>query len=164
MRYRLAVCCAVVALGVGVVCPAAELLAGRVVLDGQQAMDFRLTGESRENVIGGEMVLGGRRYEIRHVSRLGSIGARGAGVRDARSSEFAVFSSSFSEQTAVGQPWVAGDRYVGCQQAYNSFLAVYTVGADAATALGTSPYAALAEDLGKSSEAVVYCFVSKPSE
>ena len=130
-------------------------------------VEFSLDGESREKVVGGELRLGERRFEITGLSRMGLIGATRS-VREGEGGavafgEYAVFSSSFSDQTAVGQPWIRANAYHHCDEAYNSFLAVYRVeGAAAVEALGATPYAALTDDPAHAAGAVVYCFVSRP--
>jgi hypothetical protein len=137
---------------------AEDLLQGTIGLADGQQLAFTLSGESRENVIGGTLRLGEQSFTIDRMSRLGLIGARRSGA-----GEFAVFSSSFSEQTARGQPWVAGKRYLNCDQPYNSFLAVYRVeGTAALEKLGSTPYPALTEDGSKSTDSTVYCFMSRP--
>jgi len=76
--------------------------------------------------------------------------------------EFAVFSSSYTEQTATGQPWIAGDSYLQCEQEYNSFLAIYRVHPDKAKLLPEPPFGNLTDSTEHSDESVVYCFVSGP--
>ena len=144
---------------------AEELLSGRIVEDQGAVLVFRLVGESRENVVGGTIELGSNRYEITHVSRAGLIGASRFGTDASRSpyGEFAVFSSSFSSRTAIGQPWVAGRHYSGCGSPYNSFVAVYRVEGERATDdLGRVPYPNLVENVASSQTSQVYCFVSMP--
>lgn len=144
---------------------AEELLTG-VVDAGDEKLAFSLTGEDRENVMGGDISLGERVFKIGKVSRLGSIGAARLVVDQSegkRHGEFVTFSSSFSVQTATGQPWVAAQRYVNCDSPYNSFLALYkVVGAEALEALGPVPYSVLNEDAGAADQSTVYCFMSNP--
>jgi len=144
---------------------AEELLSGRIVEDQGAVLVFRLLGESREDVVGGSIELGSNRYEITRVSRAGLIGASrfGSDASNSPYGEFALFSSSFSLRTAIGQPWVAGRHYSGCDTPYNSFLAVYRVeGERAMGKLGRVPYPTLVEDVANSQTSRVYCFVSMP--
>ncbi len=144
---------------------AEELLTG-VVDAGGEELAFSLSGEDRQNVEGGVITLGERVFKIVKVSRLGLIGAARLVVdqtEDKRYGEFVTFSSSFSAQTATGQPWVAAERYVNCDRPYNSFLALYrVVGAEALEALGSVPYPTLNEDAGAAEKSTVYCFISNP--
>ena len=144
---------------------AAELLSGRIVEDEGAVLVFRLSGESREDVVGGVIELGPNRFEITRVSRAGLIGASRFDIdaSNAPFGEFAVLSSSFSLQTAIGQPWVVGRRYSGCDIPYNAFLAIYRVEGERAMGnLGGVPYPSLVEDLASSQRSRVYCFVSVP--
>ncbi len=128
---------------------------------------FELAAPSRTHPIGGTIRLGERNWTIRKVSVHHLIGASATASPQQRQGGFnhAVFSSSFSEQTAVGKPWVASLKYVRCDQAYNSFLAVYaSETADKALSKGEFLYAQLTEDLASSSDSVVYCFYSKPPD
>jgi len=155
----------VVACAVAGTALAGELLTG-VVDAGGEEIAFSLFGEDRENVMGGDITLGERVFKIGKVSRVGSIGAARLVVDQAagkRHGEFVTFSSSFSAQTATGQPWVAAQRYVNCDSPYNSFLALYkVVGAEALEALGPVPYSILNEDAGAADQSTVYCFMSGP--
>ena len=57
-----------------------------------------------------------------------------------------MFSSSFSEQSATGKPWVAAESAHGCDEPYNSFVAMYRVeGEETLIALGPIPYGTLSE-------------------
>ena len=77
--------------------------------------------------------------------------------------EFLVLSSSFSEQTGVGKPWPAARGSFGCEEPYNTFLALYRVEGEAAVkALGPIPYPALVEDVSRSHDSRVFCFVARP--
>ncbi len=141
---------------------AKDLLVGEVVM-GDQTAPFLLTGESRKDVIGGQIELGARAYTVAKVSIHGLIG----GVRYGRTDnnrdfgEFAVLSSSFSEQTAVGQPWVSAGSYADCDKDYNTFVALYRVyGKKQVEALGSSPYKNLTDDAKVADESEVYCFNS----
>ena len=145
--------------------PAAELLSARVTGEDGDAISFRLTGENRDDVVGGRIELGARSFTIARVSRSGLIGASRSKPRgaDADFAEFAVLSSSFSHQTAVGQPWISARAYSGCDAPYNSFLAIYRIeGVDAIAGLGPTPYARLTDDVASSQSSHVYCFVSSP--
>ena len=144
---------------------AGTLLAGTMPTGDGSSAAFRLDGESRDDVVGGRIVVDELEYEISRVSRLGLIGARrfvevAGGTRYA---EFLVVSSSFSGQTAVGKPWVAAREAYGCDQPYNTFLAFYRVeGEPAVKALGPIPYPALADDLSRSQRSRVSCFIARP--
>lgn len=165
MRSNLARESAALLVVVATTVSAAELLNARISTEDGEPVAFRLAGESREEVIGGTIELGSRSFTITDVSMRGLIGASRAGRGDdgATFAEYAVFSSSFSEQTAVGQPWAAARRYLGCEVPYNSFLAVYHVdGDEAVAALGPRPYPRLMDDESLSGRSDVYCFVSKP--
>ena len=145
--------------------PAAELLRAPVTGDQGDAMSFRLTGENRDDVVGGSIVLDARTFTIDRVSVTGLIGAsrEGSGDDNTRFAEFAVFSSSFTEQTAIGQPWISARSHSGCDFPYNSFLAIYRVeGENAVAGLGPAPYARLTDDVTSSQSSHVYCFVSTP--
>lgn len=143
----------------------AELLSGTVWLSAEENVAFTLIGEDREHVVGGKIHLGARSFDIVKVSRMGVIGGSRFGVTEdaekRKFGEFVTFSSSFSEQTGVGQPWVAARKYVHCEVPYNSFLAVYRVYGEAALeALGPLPYSAMNEDIQASDDSTVYCFTS----
>ena len=145
---------------------AAELLVGTMPDGHGSRIDFGLEAEDREAVVGGRILLGEIGYEISRVSRLGLIGARrfvsGGEAREPYA-EFLVLSSSFSEQTAVGKPWLAAREWHGCEAPYNTFLALYRVDGDAAVkALGPIPYPELAEDLSLSRQSRVFCFIARP--
>ena len=151
--------CCVVTMMCSAPAAAKELLTGKI--SGANNASFVLTGESREEIVGGSITVGERTFEITKVSLRGLVGA----VRrpSEASADFAVFSSSFSDQTAAGQPWAAGKRYVGCDAPYNSFLAVYTInGAEQIRAIGEIPFKALTDDAANSDESSVYCFTSRP--
>ena len=146
---------------------AKELLTGMVDTGGGAELTFSLSGEDRQNVAGGDIKLGERVFKIARVSRLGLIGAARLvvtpGAPTQHYGEFVAFSSSFSAQTATGQPWVAARHYVNCDRAYNSFIALYKViGEEALGALGPLPYPALTGDVEASPESTVYCFMSNP--
>jgi hypothetical protein len=148
---------------VGATASAAELLAGQVELDDGRVVAFSLSAANREKVVGGEIRLDDRSFQVTGESRLGLIGAKRTLEGDSPSGEFVVFSSSFSEQTAVGQPWVKAEHYRNCDQRYNSFLAIYRIeDPTRALELGETPYPILVDDLGKSDHSEVFCFVSKP--
>ena len=148
------------------VAAAAELLVGTMSGGNGTAIEFGLEAEDREAVEGGRILLGETAYEISKVSRLGLIGARrfvrGGDAREPYA-EFLVLSSSFGEQTAVGKPWVAASESHGCEEPYNTFLAVYRVEGEAAVkALGPTPYPELAENLSRSHDSRVFCFIARP--
>jgi len=143
---------------------AGELIVGEALDANSAPLTFRIIGESVDDVMGGEIVFGDAHYRIDRVSQRGMIGAvRSVAVGDTRSQEFVVFSSSFSGQTAVGNPWVAARSYHHCDRPYNSFLAVYHVsGTGAVAALGDVPYASLTDDVRRAGDSQVYCFTSAP--
>ena len=148
------------------VAAAAELLVGTMPGGNGSETAFRLEAEDRDSVTGGRVLLGEIEYEISRVSRLGLIGARrfvtGGGGQE-HYAEFLVFSSSFSEQTAVGEPWIAAREAYGCEEPYNTYLALYRVEGEAAVkALGPIPYPALAEDPSLSQRSRVSCFMARP--
>ena len=147
---------------------AEDLLVGAAP-DGNGSMrEFRLEAENRRDVVGGRIVLGESVYEISRVSRLGLIGARRFVSGDAgqgRYAEFLVFSSSFSEQTSVGKPWLAAREAYGCDEPYNTYLAFYRVEGEAAVkSLGPIPYPDLVEDLSLSHRSRVFCFTARPPD
>ena len=148
------------------VAAAAELLVGTVPGGNGTTVDFRLEAEDREAVVGGRVLLGETAYEISRLSRLGLIGARRfvrGGDTHESYAEFLVLSSSFGEQTAVGRPWLAARESHGCEEPYNTFLALYRVEGEAAVkALGPIPYPELAENLSRSHDSRVFCFVARP--
>lgn len=163
VRLRCAVCAVAGTLAfVPCAARAGELIVGEAKGADGSSLDFRITGNSPSDVVGGDMVLGEARFTIQRVSSRGLIGGtRIQQAGDASFAEYAVFSSSFSAQTAVGQPYVAARRYHHCDQPYNSFLAVYRVnGQEAVKALGPAPYSELIEDTERSDDATVYCFMS----
>ena len=144
---------------------AAELLVGTMPGGDGSEIDFRLEAEDRRSVVGGRVLLGETGYEITRVSRLGLIGARHfvTGGGQGPYAEFLVFSSSFSEQTAVGKPWIAAREAYGCEEPYNTYLALYRVEGEAAVkALGPIPYPELAEQPSRSQESRVFCFMARP--
>jgi hypothetical protein len=141
-----------------------ELLQAKVMLQDDQATVFSVSGTSREDIIGGQIKLGEHAYSITKQSRLGLIGGhRPLTDLGPNGVEYALFSSSFSAQTAVGNPWVSAQDYRHCEQPYNAFLAVYQVkDSTALTPLGPIPYPLLAEGKGEPEKAVVYCFYAEP--
>ena len=148
-------------------CPglhAAELLRGEIKQTDAAPLPFTLSAENRQDPVGGDISLGEKHFRIEKVSRLGLIGGKSVSDNTTGVSvEFVIFSSSFSEQTAVGQPWVAAKQYLHCDQAYNSFLALYHFDSAAAAAkLGEVPYGKLTDDLSQSDDSIVYCFISRP--
>jgi len=146
---------------------AADLLVGTAPNRDGEMLEFRLEAENRRDVVGGRVYLGEFEYEISRVSRLGLIGARrfvrGDDAGRGRYAEFLVVASSFSEQTAVGKPWVAARAAYGCDRPYNTYVGFYRVEGEAAVkALGPIPYPELAEDLSRSQHSHVACFVARP--
>lgn len=155
-----------VIISLSVVCPA--LAAGDQLLlqgsidsaEGLGSVRFELSGPSRERPEGGELRFAERVLTIDRISRHGMIGASG---RFDGGAEYAIFSSSYSAQTAIGRPWVAADRYLGCERPYNSFLALHRIDDPAALAeLESQAYAVLQDSADLAAESTVYCFVSKP--
>ena len=145
---------------------AAELLVGTMPDGNGAEIGFGLEAENREEVVGGRILLGETGYEISRVSRLGLIGARrfvsGGDAREPYA-EFLVLSSSFSDETAVGRPWPAARDTYGCEEPYNTFVALYRVEGDAAVkALGPIPYPELVENLSRSHDSQVFCFIARP--
>lgn len=160
-------------LAIAMLLPAAaiskELLAGTMPDGEGGTIAFRLHGESREKVVGGRILLGDAEYTIARVSRLGLIGAHrlggGGDTGEERHVEYLVFSSSFSDQSATGKPWVAAETAHGCDEPYNSFLAMYRVeGEEALVALGPIPYGTLSEDISRTADSKVLCFMARPPE
>ena len=146
-----------------------ELLAGTAPDGAGGTLAFRLDAESRQDVVGGRILLGGSEYTISRVSRLGLIGAHrleGGGDEEGdRYADYLVFSSSFSQRSATGTPWVAAQTAHGCDVPYNSFAALYRVdGEEALAALGPIPYAALTEDGSRSQHSRVHCFMARPPD
>ena len=148
------------------VAAAADLLVGTVPGSSGTPIGFGLEAEDRQTIEGGRILLGGTAYEISKVSRLGLIGARRfvrGGDAQEPYAEFLVLSSSFDEQTAVGKPWVAARGSHGCEEPYNTFLALYRVEGEAAVkALGPIPYPELTENLSRSHDSRVFCFIARP--
>ena len=74
-----------------------------------------------------------------------------------------MFSSSFSGQTATGQPWPDSRKYLYCDQPYNSFLAIYRVdGREAIEALRDFPFSDFTDRRDSTNDSVLYCFMSRP--
>lgn len=147
---------------------AAELLVGTVPVADDATIAFRLEAENRQELVGGRIFLGELEYEISRVSRLGLIGARRFVADDdgqGRYAEFLVFASSYSEQTAVGRPWLAARKAYGCDSPYNTYYGFYRVQGEAGVkALGPIPYPDLAENLSLSQHSHVACFMARPPE
>ena len=146
-----------------------ELLASTIPDGEGGTIAFRLDGESREKVVGGRILLGRAEYTIARVSRLGLIGAHrlggGGDTGEERHAEYLVLSSSFSDQSATGTPWVAAESAHGCDEPYNSFVAMYRVeGEEALVALGPIPYRILTEDISRTADSRVLCFMARPPE
>ena len=136
------------------------LLQGDVVTAPGLNEPFELLGENRGNVVGGGIRLGGQTFVVKKMSVHNLLGAmRTAG----ETIEFAVFSSSYSEQTAMGEPWVVAKKKHGCDKPYNSFLSVYTISsAENKKNVTDVPYAKLVESLSESDDSVLYCFMARP--
>ena len=147
---------------------AAELLVGTVPVADDATIGFRLEAENRRDLVGGRIFLGELEYEISKVSRLGLVGARRFVADDdgrGRYAEFLVFASSYSDQTAVGKPWLAAREAYGCDSPYNTYYGFYRVEGEAEVkALGPVPYPDLAEDLSLSRHSHVACFMARPPE
>ena len=74
-------------------------------------------------------------------------------------------SSSFSDQSATGKPWVAAESAHGCDEPYNSFVAMYRVeGEEALVALGPIPYGILTEDISRHRGLAGALFHGAPTE
>ncbi|MGI9334925.1 MAG: hypothetical protein ACR2RL_17405 [Gammaproteobacteria bacterium] len=148
---------------------AVELIEGSFTDESDQRLEFSIEAQARDKLIGGAMTLGGRKYRIVGESRHGLVGAsRLEGTKLAeenRIGEYLVFSSSYSEQTATGNPWVRSNRYIGCDKPYNSFVARYRVlGQAKVDALGAQPFGDLTEGKHESDDASVYCFTSSRAD
>lgn len=143
-----------------------DLILGSLIDEQSRTVAFKLSGDSQAQLIGGFVSLNERRYRILGESRRGLIGASRLDgqelAEENRVGEYLVFSSSYSEQTATGDPWVVSKRYVGCDTPYNSFVALYRVlGQATITRLGNKPFGDLTEGKTKAKDASVYCFMSK---
>ncbi|MEO0424296.1 MAG: hypothetical protein AAF184_18295 [Pseudomonadota bacterium] len=160
MRAGLAAGISLVAVTAG----AADLLRGEFTNGDGERQPFLVTGESPEEIVGGSIQMGNDQYTIAKQSRLGLIGAARFAKGGGREfGEYAVMSSSFSEMTATGQPWVKAQSYVGCDKDYNTFVAIYRVyGVDRVNALGSSPYGNFTDDPEAADESIVYCLFSRP--
>ena len=145
---------------------AAELLVGTVPVADDATVVFRLEAENRQDLVGGRIFLGELEYEISRVSRLGLVGARRFVAGDdgrGRYAEFLVFASSYSEQTAVGRPWLAAREAYGCDSPYNTYYGFYRVEGEAGVkALGPIPYPDLVENLSLAQHSLVACFMARP--
>lgn len=136
------------------------LLEGTIGVGAGPPLLFQLRGESREDVVGGEMAVGAEHFDVQKVSIHQLLGAVSDTVEKTK---YAVFSSSYSAQTAVGVPWVAAEISHGCEEDYNSFVAIYTVsGKPVGAPIEPGPYAELMESLTASQDSVVYCFLAMP--
>lgn len=139
---------------------ALQLLQGEIPESEGSSRVFSLSAESRENLVGGEIKLGDKQFVIRKVSAHQLIGAE---RMLAKSAEFAIFSSSYSEQTATGEPWVQAEIKLGCDKPYNSFLALYTVSDPMKIERnGALPFAQLVASLEHSDSSLLFCFIAKP--
>lgn len=137
-----------------------QLLEGDVVTATGLNVPFELFGENRKNVIGGGIRLGEHTFVVKKMSVHSLLGALRT---EGKTIEFAVFSSSYSGQTAMGEPWVVAKKKHGCDKPYNSFLSVYTISsAEKKKNVTDVPYAKLVESLSESDDSVLYCFIAKP--
>lgn len=145
---------------------AADSLADNILLAGKAVdtsagseLAFSLSGENRQDVIGGTIKLGDAEFTIDFLSAQNLVGA----TREADGKRHhALFSSSYSRVTYTGDPWFAAAEYRGCETPYNSYLAVYTLDKQAASQLPDPPFPALAQKAELAEQSVVYCFVSAP--
>lgn len=144
------------------------LLVGEASNVAGQSVPFSLSGNSREDVIGGEIVFGDQRFTITAVSEHNLVGGQ---YTAGDTVHLALFSSSYSRVTDSGEPWAAGAEHHGCEQAYNSFLALYKVPSADIGKLPDPPYWPLAEgsvpDTGSvaaSGSSSIYCFMSQPAD
>ncbi len=134
-----------------------------LLADVKEAGRFILVASSQANILGGHIILGDRDWEIKKQSAHGLIGAKSLGKTEAGTYEYTIFSSSFNDQKANGQPWVAARAYKNCDEPYNSFLAIYSIkGSSKYKVLGKNPYPILADKTSNSDDSIVYCFTSKP--
>ena len=138
-----------------------DLLSGTAELNDGTPVPFNLGGNSREDVIGGFILFGDRKFEITSVSEQNLVGAK---LEDGDIVHKAVFSSSYSRVTSTGKPWVAGQAHHGCERPYNSFMAIYEVSMDALEKLPDPAYWQLAENATAAISSTVYCFMSQPSD
>lgn len=142
------------------------LLTGTALDKENEAIAFRIVAKSRKDPIGGRIHLAQSEYEIVRISRHGLIGARrfiDGGSAQARHAEFVVFSSSFNDQKASGNPWVAADDVYGCDEPYNAFIALYLIeGEENVKSIGATPFARLTEDSSLSAQSRILCFTALP--
>jgi len=152
---------AAIYLSLPVAAVADDLLSGTAALDDGTPVPFLLNGNSREDVIGGQIVFGDRQFEITSVSEHNLVGAK---LKEGDKVHLAVFSSSYSRVTSTGKPWTAGQTHHGCEQPYNSFMAIYEVTAEALKELPDPPYWQIGENAELADSSSVYCFMSQPSD
>jgi len=137
------------------------LLSGIAETSDGASVAFSLNGRSREDVIGGSIVFGDQQFEITNVSDKNLVGAK---LSQGEKAHLVLFSSSYSRVTSTGKPWATGTDHHGCDQPYNSFLAVYEVATSDLAELPDPPYWHLGEDASLASGASVYCFLSQPAD
>ena len=138
-----------------------DLLSGTAELNDGTPVPFNLSGNSREDVIGGFIMFGDRKFEITSVSEHNLVGAK---LEEGDMVQLAVFSSSYSRVTSTGKPWTQGQSHHGCEQPYNSFMAVYEVSMEALAKLPSPAYWQLGENPAVANSSSVYCFMSQPSD
>ncbi len=138
-----------------------DLLSGTAELNDGTPVPFNLSGNNREDVIGGFIVFGDRKFEITSVSEHNLVGAK---LEEGDMVHMAVFSSSYSRVTSTGKPWAAGQSHHGCEQPYNSFIAIYEVPLEALAKLPSPAYWQLGENPAVANRSSVYCFMSQPSD
>ena len=137
------------------------LLSGVAETNDGASVTFGLIGNSREDVIGGSIVFGDQQFEITNVSDKNLVGAK---LVQGKNAHLALFSSSYSRVTYTGKPWATGQDHHGCDQPYNSFLAIYEVATSDLAELPDPPYWHLGEDASTATGASVYCFLSQPAD
>jgi len=148
-------------LGLTLVGPASAntLLTGSATLNDGATVPFTLSGNSREDVIGGSIEFADSTFEITAVSEHNLVGAqRKLGDKV----ELVLFSSSYSRVTDTGKPWVQATEHHNCDEPYNSFLAIYELESALVAELPDPPYWQVGENPADASSASVYCFMSQP--
>ena len=161
MRKVISICGIVTLFASSIVCAEnTQLLEGDIVTATGLNVPFELLGENRKNVVGGSIRLGEHTFIVKKMSVHSLLGALRT---EGETLEFAVFSSSYSEQTAMGEPWVVAKKKHGCDMPYNSFLSIYTISsAEKKSNVTAVPYAKLVESLSESDDSVLYCFIARP--
>ncbi len=135
------------------------LLAGDATLNDGTTVAFSLSGNSRDDVIGGSIRFAEETFEITAVSEHNLVGAQ---RRHGDNVELVLFSSSYSRVTDTGEPWVRASVHHNCEKPYNSFLAIYEVASALVAELPDPPYWQIGESPADTRSATVYCFMSKP--